>query len=46
MQPMADPLGMDHQGLQQFVTTLTWGTKVVRMRLPARVVDPVMWACC
>lgn len=47
MQPMADRLGMDHQGLQQFVTTSTWDTEAVRMRLPAltvEVVEPVTWA--
>ncbi len=46
MQPMADRLGGDHQGLQQFVTTSTWDTTVVRMRLARRaldVVEPVAW---
>jgi SRSO17 transposase len=46
MQPMADRLGVDHQGLQQFVTTSTWDTTAVRMRLAARaveVVKPVAW---
>lgn len=46
MQPMADRLGVDHQGLQQFVTTSTWDTTVVRMRLARRaldVVEPVAW---
>ncbi|MEV0331087.1 transposase, partial [Micromonospora echinospora] len=46
MQPMADRLGVDHQGLQQFVTTSTWDTTAVRMRLAARavgVVGPVAW---
>ncbi|MEW2385533.1 transposase, partial [Micromonospora sp. NPDC047707] len=46
MQPMADRLGVDHQGLQQFVTTSTWDTTAVRMRLAVRAVDvvgPVAW---
>ncbi|WP_281492940.1 transposase [Micromonospora sp. MH33] len=46
MQPMADRLGVDHQGLQQFVTTSTWDTTAVRMRLARRAVDvvgPVAW---
>ncbi len=46
MQPMADRLGVDHQGLQQFVTTSTWDTTAVRMRLARRaleVVGPVAW---
>lgn len=46
MQPMADRLGMDHQGLPQFVTTSTWDTTAVRMRLARRVLDvvePVAW---
>jgi SRSO17 transposase len=43
---MADRLGVDHQGLQQFVTTSTWDTTAVRMRLARRaveVVEPVAW---
>ncbi|WP_199561945.1 IS701 family transposase [Micromonospora deserti] len=46
MQPLADRLGVDHQGLQQFVTTSTWDTTGVRMRLARRtdeVVEPVAW---
>jgi SRSO17 transposase len=46
MQPMADRLGVDHQGLQQFVTTSTWDTAAVRARLACRAVeflDPVAW---
>lgn len=46
MQPMADRLGVDHQGLQQFVTTSTWDTTAVRMRLARRAVEtvaPVAW---
>jgi SRSO17 transposase len=30
MQPMADRLGVDHQGLQQFVTSSTWDYQQVR----------------
>jgi SRSO17 transposase len=47
MQPMAERLGVDHQGLQQFVTTSTWDTTAVRARLARRAVDvvePVAWA--
>src|SRR5689334_6425116 len=47
MQPMAERLGVDHQGLQQFVTTSTWDTMAVRARLAARaveVVEPLAWA--
>jgi len=46
MQPMAARLGVDHQGLQQFVTTSTWDTTAVRARLACRAVeflDPVAW---
>src|SRR5690242_11578066 len=46
MQPMAERLGVDHQGLQQFVTASTWDTMAVRARLAARAVefiDPVAW---
>jgi SRSO17 transposase len=46
MQPMAERLGVDHQGLQQFVTTSTWDTTAVRARLAHRaveVVQPVAW---
>ena len=46
MQPMAERLGVDHQGLQQFVTTSTWDTVAVRARLAERAVkliDPVAW---
>jgi SRSO17 transposase len=47
MQPMAERLGVDHQGLQQFVTTSTWDTGAVRARLARKAVeavDPVAWA--
>ncbi|BDT99003.1 hypothetical protein IFM12276_41040 [Nocardia sputorum] len=43
MQPMAARLGVDHQQLQQFVTTSTWDHTQVRARLTgwaARFVDP------
>ena len=43
MQPMADRLGVDHQQLQQFVTTSTWDHVEVRKRLTAwarEFVDP------
>ncbi|MEW1734382.1 IS701 family transposase [Nocardia beijingensis] len=43
MQPMAARLGIDHQQLQQFVTTSTWDHTEVRARLTgwaARFVDP------
>lgn len=46
MQPMAERLGVDHQGLQQFVTTSTWETRAVRMRVARRAVEtvqPVAW---
>ncbi|GII89762.1 DDE transposase [Sphaerisporangium siamense] len=46
MQPMAERLGVDHQGLQQFVTTSTWDTGAVRARVARRaveVVGPVAW---
>lgn len=46
MQPMAVRLGVDHQGLQQFVTTSTWDTAAVRARLARRAVEvvaPVAW---
>jgi SRSO17 transposase len=46
MQPMAQRLGVDHQGLQQFVTTSTWDTMAVRARLAVRAVElvqPVAW---
>ncbi|MER5327042.1 transposase [Streptosporangium roseum] len=48
MQPMAERLGVDRQGLQQFVTSSTWDFRAVRQRLvdgrhlgedPGRVAD-------
>jgi SRSO17 transposase len=46
MQPMAERLGVDHQGLQQFVTSSTWDYEVVRAnvaRWGAQVVDPAAY---
>jgi SRSO17 transposase len=46
MQPMAERLGIDHQQLQQFVTSSTWDLVEVRQRLAARaipLVGPVAW---
>ena len=33
MQPMAERLGVDHQGLQQFISSSTWDDAAVRRRL-------------
>jgi hypothetical protein len=30
MQPIAERLGVDHHGLQQFITSSTWDYKAVR----------------
>src|SRR2546421_6085560 len=35
MQPMAERLGVDHQQLQQFITSSTWDYERVRRTLPA-----------
>ncbi|MFD0202644.1 IS701 family transposase [Saccharothrix carnea] len=46
MQPMAERLGIDHQQLQQFVTTSTWDHVEVRRRLAVWAggfVDPDAW---
>ncbi|MEV4297179.1 IS701 family transposase [Microbispora rosea] len=46
MQPMAERLGVDHQGLQQFLTSSTWDLTEVRRRLATRavaVIAPVAW---
>jgi SRSO17 transposase len=46
MQPMAERLGVDHQGLQQFVSSSTWAVEPVRQRLArraVRVIDPDAW---
>src|SRR5881398_2356120 len=46
MQPMAERLGVDHQGLQQFVSSSTWAVEPVRERLARRAVEvlaPQAW---
>jgi len=46
MQPMAARLGVDHQGLQQFITSSTWDYEQVRgnlARWAAEVIDPVAY---
>ncbi len=46
MQPMAERLGVDHQRLQQFMTSSTWPVTAVRTRLAWRavaVVRPEVW---
>jgi SRSO17 transposase len=46
MQPMAERLGVDHQQLQQFVTSSTWDVTGVRRRLATlavEVVAPAVW---
>ena len=46
MQPMAARLGVDHQGLQQFVSSSTWAVEPVRARLARRavaVIAPEAW---
>ncbi|WP_129771187.1 IS701 family transposase [Streptomyces sp. L-9-10] len=46
MQPMAGRLGVDHQQLQQFMTSSTWPVDTVRNRLARRavaVVRPQVW---
>jgi SRSO17 transposase len=46
MQPMAERLGVDHQGLQQFVSSSTWAVEPVRKRLARRAVEaiaPAAW---
>jgi len=43
MQPMAARLGVDHQGLQQFITSSTWDVEPVRATLAQwalGVIDP------
>src|SRR3954462_9989122 len=39
MQPMAERLGVDHQQLQQFVTSSTWDYRVVRANVARWAVD-------
>src|SRR3954469_2643768 len=41
MQPMAERLGVDHQGLQQFVSSSTWVVEPVRERLARRAVEVI-----
>jgi SRSO17 transposase len=41
MQPMAERLGVDQQGLQQFVSSSTWAVEPVRERLARRAVEVV-----
>src|SRR5256885_2934445 len=46
MQPMAERLGVDHQGLQQFLSSSTWAVEPVRERLARRavaVIAPDAW---
>src|SRR3954466_9532701 len=41
MQPMAERLGVDQQGLQQFVSSSTWAVEPVRERLAARAIEVI-----
>jgi SRSO17 transposase len=41
MQPMAERLGVDHQRLQQFVSSSTWAVEPVRTRLARRAVEVI-----
>jgi SRSO17 transposase len=41
MVPMAERLGVDHQRLQQFITSSTWDHAAVRRRLADRALDVV-----
>src|SRR3954449_5228778 len=41
MQPMAERLGGDHQGLQQFLSSSTWAVAPVRERLARRAVEVI-----
>src|SRR3954447_6751080 len=46
MQPMAERLGIDHQQLQQFLTSSTWDVTGVRRRLvdlAMTVITPTVW---
>jgi SRSO17 transposase len=46
MQPMAQRLGVDHQQLQQFLTSSTWDVAGARRRLAAlavELIDPEVW---
>src|SRR3954467_5909059 len=41
MQPMAERLGVDEQGLQQFLTSSTWAVEPVRERLTRRAIEVI-----
>src|SRR3982751_4104395 len=41
MQPMAERLGVDQQGVQQFVSSSTWAAEPVRERLARRAVEVI-----
>src|SRR3954447_325282 len=41
MQPMAERLGVDEQGLQQFVSSSTWAVEPVRARLARRAIEVI-----
>jgi SRSO17 transposase len=41
MQPMAERLGVDHQGLQQFVTSSTWDHETVRANVARWAVEAI-----
>src|SRR4051794_1116993 len=41
MQPMAARLGVDEQGLQQFVSSSTWAVEPVRARLARRAIEVI-----
>ncbi|GIH47226.1 SRSO17 transposase [Microbispora rosea] len=41
MQPMAERLGIDHQRLQQFLTSSTWDLTQVRRHLATRAIDTI-----
>ncbi|MBC6463880.1 transposase, partial [Actinomadura sp. HBU206391] len=41
MQPMAERLGVDHQRLQQFITSSTWDYVAVRRRLAVKTAEVV-----
>jgi SRSO17 transposase len=41
MQPMAERLGVDQQGLQQFVSSSTWAVEPVRERLARRAIEVI-----
>jgi SRSO17 transposase len=41
MQPMAERLGVDHQGLQQFITSSTWDYRLVRANIASWAVEAI-----